>query len=139
MAYFSIYCGLASIDVSQSCRGGSYKPDLVDRAGMPLGLTVDVEVRSPRNATAFETTDTDDAPASLSPGTSDVRYLLEANVRATQLVFQHNQRTLEAGLRMADTLREGIQTLADTQAWLDRGLARPAAARAGSDALRGFA
>jgi hypothetical protein len=48
-----------------------------------------------------------------------VRFLLEANVRSTQLAFQHNQRTLEAGLRMADTLREGIQSLAETQAdWI---------------------
>lgn len=32
---------------------------------------------------------------------------------------QRNQRTLEAGLRMADTLREGIQSLAETQAdWI---------------------
>ena len=44
-----------------------------------------------------------------------MRYVLEANVRSTQLAFQHNQRTLEAGPRMADTLREGIQSLAETQ------------------------
>ncbi len=33
-----------------------------------------------------------------------------------QLSFQHNQRTLELGLQMADTLRAGVQVLAETQA-----------------------
>ena len=85
---------------------GSYKLDLVDRAGMPLGVTIDVEIGGLRNAAASESQDLDDGPISLSGGASDVRYVLEANVRSTQLAFQHNQRTLEAGLRMADTLRE---------------------------------
>lgn len=98
---------------------GSYKLDLVDRAGTPLGLTVDVEIGTLRNAGASESQDLEDGPVALSPGGSDVRFLLEANVRSTQLAFQHNQRTLEAGLRMADTLREGIQSLAETQAdWI---------------------
>ena len=98
---------------------GSYKLDLVDRAGMPLGVTIDVEIGALRNAAASESQDLDDGPISLSSGASDVRYVLEANVRSTQLAFQHNQRTLEAGLRMADTLREGIQSLAETQAdWI---------------------
>lgn len=95
---------------------GSYKLDLVDRAGNPLGLTIDVEISTPRNATASESLDLDDGPLGLTAGASDVRYVLEANVRSTQLAFQHNQRTLEASLRMADTLRDGIQTLAETQA-----------------------
>lgn len=98
---------------------GSYKLDLVDRAGMPLGVTIDVEIGGLRNAAASESQDLDDGPIALSGGASDVRYVLEANVRSTQLAFQHNQRTLEAGLRMADTLREGIQSLAETQAdWI---------------------
>src|SRR5262249_17239596 len=42
-----------------------------------------------------------------------------ANVRATQMAFQHNQKTLELGLRMADSLREGVQVLAEAQAdWI---------------------
>jgi len=98
---------------------GSYKLDLVDRAGTPLGLTVDVEIGALRNAGVSESQDLEDGPVALSAGGSDVRFLLEANVRSTQLAFQHNQRTLEAGLRMADTLREGIQSLAETQAdWI---------------------
>jgi len=98
---------------------GSYKLDLVDRSGMALGLTIDVEIGTLRNAGPGESQDLDDGPVALTAGGSDVRYLLEANVRSTQLAFQHNQRTLEAGLRMADTLREGIQALAETQAdWI---------------------
>jgi hypothetical protein len=98
---------------------GAYKLDLVDRSGMPLGVTIDVEIGSLRNANAAESQDLDDGPVALTADASDVRYLLEANVRSTQLAFQHNQRTLEAGLRMADTLREGIQSLAETQAdWI---------------------
>ena len=98
---------------------GSYKLDLVDRSGMPLGATIDVEIGNLRNASPAESQDLDDGPVALTAGASDVRYLLEANVRSTQLAFQHNQRTLEAGLRMADTLREGIQSLAETQAdWI---------------------
>jgi hypothetical protein len=98
---------------------GAYKLDLVDRSGMPLGLTIDVEIGSLRNANPAESQDLDDGPVALTAGASDVRYLLEANVRSTQLAFQHNQRTLEAGLRIADTLREGIQSLAETQAdWI---------------------
>jgi hypothetical protein len=98
---------------------GSYKLDLVDRSGMPLGLTIDVEIGTLRNAGSVESQDLDDGPVALPAGASDLRYLLEANVRSTQLAFQHNQRTLEAGLRMADTLREGIQALAETQAdWI---------------------
>ena len=31
------------------------------------------------------------------------------NVRATQMAFQHNQNTLELGLRMAETLRDGVE------------------------------
>jgi hypothetical protein len=98
---------------------GSYKLDLVDRSGMALGLTIDVEIGTLRNANTGESQDLDDGPVALTSGASDVRYVLEANVRSTQLAFQHNQRTLEAGLRMADTLREGIQSLAETQAdWI---------------------
>jgi hypothetical protein len=98
---------------------GSYKLDLVDRSSMPLGLTIDVEIGSLRNAGPGESQDLDDGSVALTAGASDVRYLLEANVRSTQLAFQHNQRTLEAGLRVADTLREGIQALAETQAdWI---------------------
>ena len=61
---------------------GSYKLDLVDRAGMPLGLTTDVEIGSLRNATAAESQDFDDAPVALIAGASDVRYLLEANIKS---------------------------------------------------------
>src|SRR4051812_49162721 len=58
-------------------------------------------------------------PTSLPNTTSDVRLVLEANVRATQMAFIHNQRTLEIGLRMAETLRDSVQVLATSQAdWI---------------------
>ena len=49
----------------------------------------------------------------LPAGATDVRLLLEANVRAMQAAFQHNQRTLEIGLRMTDSLRDGVRVLAE--------------------------
>lgn len=50
---------------------------------------------------------------------SDVRLILEANVRATQMAFAHNERTLAIGMRAAETLREGVQALAEAQAdWI---------------------
>jgi hypothetical protein len=50
---------------------------------------------------------------------SDVRLVLEANVRATQMAFVHNERTLAIGMRMAETLREGVQTLTEAQSeWI---------------------
>jgi len=58
-------------------------------------------------------------PTTLPNTTSDVRLVLEANVRATQMAFIHNQRTLEIGLRMAETLRDSVQVLAGSQAdWI---------------------
>src|SRR3954451_24170339 len=41
---------------------GSYKLDLVDRAGAPLGVTTDVEIGTPRNASAYESQDLEDGP-----------------------------------------------------------------------------
>jgi hypothetical protein len=64
---------------------GSYKLDLVDRVGSPVGLSVDVEIGALRNASAVESMDLEDGPVALSSGTSDVRFVLEANVRSTQL------------------------------------------------------
>src|SRR3954447_4257538 len=54
---------------------GLYKLDLVDRAGMPLGVTIDVEIGALRNAGASESQDLDDGPIALSNGASDVRYV----------------------------------------------------------------
>jgi hypothetical protein len=50
---------------------------------------------------------------------SETRLVLEANVRATQLAFQHNQKTLELGLHMAETLRDSVRDMATAQAdWI---------------------
>ncbi len=107
---------------------GSYRLDLVDEDGESLGVTIPITVGMYRNAAPDDNDDDGTGPpdeklGSLSTGTgSDVRFLLEANVRSTQLAFQHNERTLTAGLRMADTLREGVQALAETQAEMIKAL-----------------
>lgn len=49
---------------------GSYELDLVDRAGTPLGLTVDVEIGTLRNAGVSESQDLEDGPVALSAGGS---------------------------------------------------------------------
>jgi hypothetical protein len=57
-----------------------------------------------RNANPAESQDLDDGP--VADRRRERRAVpTQANVRSTQLAFQHSQRTLEAGLRMADTLR----------------------------------
>lgn len=99
---------------------GTYRLDLVDAKGAPLEFTTQIHVGGGlRNADVSESLDDADNenPAARLPSTaSDVRLVLEANVRSTQLAFQHNERTLTASLRMADTLREGVQALAEAQA-----------------------
>lgn len=101
---------------------GTYRLDLVDAKGAPLEFTTQIHVGGGlRNADADASESPDDADndnisARLPSTASDVRLVLEANVRSTQLAFQHNERTLTASLRMADTLREGIQALAEAQA-----------------------
>jgi uncharacterized membrane protein YgcG len=53
-------------------------------------------------------------PTALPSTTNEVRLVLEANVRATQMAFIHNQRTLET-----ETLRDSVQVLASSQAdWI---------------------
>lgn len=45
---------------------GSYKLDLVDRTSTPLGLTVDAEIGTLRNAGTSESDDLDDGPLALA-------------------------------------------------------------------------
>jgi hypothetical protein len=96
--------------------GGSYRLDPVNDANEVLKLNgPPITVGEPEPANTNEVVE-DVALAMLPAATSDTRFVLEANVRAMQLAFQHNQRTLELGLQMADTLRAGVQVLAETQA-----------------------
>src|SRR5690606_27419966 len=108
-------------DLEAMFGAGTYRLDLYDAEGQPLDLTVTVPLgeRAPANANQPA-----EEAAVLSPvlaaHASDVRLVLEANVRATQLAFAHNERTLTASLRMADTLRDGIRDLASAQAsWIN--------------------
>lgn len=104
---------------------GNYLLDAVDKNGEPLGVTIAVSIGMPRNAQAIEPEHDEGGgapvvvPTTLPNTTNDVRLVLEANVRATQMAFIHNQRTLETGLRMAETLRDSVQVLATSQAdWI---------------------
>jgi hypothetical protein len=129
-------------DVEDVLAPGSYLLDAVDKDGEPLGVTIAVSIGMPRNGGAEpiepESENVASAPlvvpTTLPNTTSDVRLVLEANVRATQMAFIHNQRTLETGLRMAETLRDSVQVLASSQAdWIKsvssaRGFFRNAAA-----------
>lgn len=110
-------------DVEDILSPGNYLLDVVDKAGEPLEVTIGISLGMPRNAESVEPDNENNAPAvvptTLPSTTSDVRLVLEANVRATQMAFIHNQRTLELGLRMAETLRDSVQVLASAQAdWI---------------------
>lgn len=108
-------------DLEAMFGAGTYRLDLYDAAGEPLDLTVTVPLGEPEPANVKEPADDAAAIAPALPANaSDVRLVLEANVRATQLAFAHNERTLTASLRMADTLRDGIRDLASAQAtWIN--------------------
>jgi hypothetical protein len=110
-------------DVEDILPPGNYLLDVVDKSGEPLGVTVGLSTGMMRNAESVEPDNENNAPSvvptTLPNTTSDVRLVLEANVRATQMAFIHNQRTLEIGLRMAETLRDSVQVLAGSQAdWI---------------------
>ncbi len=98
---------------------GTYRLDLCDAAGEPLDVTVTVAVGEPEPTHVGRAVE-DGAPSPMLPANaSDVRLVLEANVRAAQMAFQHNERTLAVSLRMAETLRDGIRDLANAQAsWI---------------------
>lgn len=109
------------VDLEAMFGSGTYRLDLCDAAGEPLDVTATVALGDIEptvhadNAAAAELA----VLAPLSASASDVRLVLEANVRATQLAFSHNERTLTASLRMADTLRDGLRDLANAQAsWI---------------------
>ena len=109
-------------DVEDILPPGTYRLDLVDPRGDALGVTVPITIGT-RNAEPDDDEAPSDnqtrAPMLLPQTTNETRLVLEANVRAMQLAFQHNQRTLELGLRTAETLRDGVHVLADAQAdWI---------------------
>ena len=126
-------------DAEEILTPGTYRLDLVDAKGELLEVTVPITIGALRNANEASRPEPDDEHATeavstrLPASSSEVRLVLEANIRATQLAFQHNERTLTASLRMADTLREGVHVLAESQAdWIkavasSRGFLRNAA------------
>lgn len=80
-------------DVEDILSPGNYLLDAVDKNGDPLGVTIAVSIGMPRNAEAIEP-DNDNidsapvvVPTALPNTTNEVRLVLEANVRATQMAF----------------------------------------------------
>ena len=119
--------GYTIADLEDILTPGVYRLDIVDAKGEPLDFTVAIELGQYRNAGGPIEIDEPEASANIQPmlpaTASDTRFVLEANVRATQMAFQHNAKTLELGFRMAETLRDGVKVLAEAQAdWL-KGLA----------------
>jgi hypothetical protein len=112
----------AATDLEDILPPGSYRLDLVDPRGEHLGPTIPITIGQLHDDGGGDDEaegEEEAAPAmamTLPPSTSDTRLVLEANIRATQMAFQHNQRTLELGLRMAETLRSGVQVLVEAQA-----------------------
>ena len=126
------------VDAEEILPPGTYRLDLTDSRGELLETTVAISIGSPRNASEGGRDEDDEKHAEtvstkLPVTSSDVRLVLEANIKATQLAFQHNERTLATSLRMAETLRDGVHVLAESQAdWIksvasSRGFLRNAA------------
>lgn len=113
-------------DVEAMLGAGAYRLDLINEEGSPLGVTVpvaigvDAEAAEPSRPQAPRV---DEPLVSLPATGTDLRMLLEANVRAMQLSFQHNERSLETSLRVVDSLRDGVKVLADAQAQWVKALA----------------
>lgn len=112
-------------DVEDIVPPGNYLLDAVDKAGEPLGLTIGLSLGMSRSAEPIEP-DHDDAPTLVAPAPpstmSELQLVLEASARTTQMALAHSQRALEAGLRIAETLRDSVQALASSQAELIRSI-----------------
>ena len=128
----------ATIDDVEAMLGpGTYRLDLVDDNGAPLGVTVPATIGVPDDGdSARREPPRVDEPAppliQLPTSGTDLRLLLEANVRAMQLAFHHNERTLDTSLRVVDSLRDGVRVLADAQAQWIKSLATSQTIRNGS-------
>ena len=109
------------VDVEDILAPAAYLLDLVDHKGLALGVTVEIAIGQLRNGDDGDDGEpSEPAIATGLPTTgSETRLVLEANVRATQMAFLHNQKTLELGLRMAESLRDGVRVMAESQAdWI---------------------
>lgn len=105
-------------DLEAMFGSGTYRLDLCDAAGELLDVTATISLGESEAQAEPANVELAQHPP-LPVSASDVRLVLEANVRATQLAFSHNERTLTASLRMADTLRDGLRDLANAQAsWI---------------------
>lgn len=113
---------MTEADLEDMLGPATYRLDLCDQNGSALGVTIPItigEETAPDEANEAEGALVSAPTAPLPSTTSEVRLLLEANLRAMNASFQHNERTLTASLRMADTLRDGVRVLAEAQSeWI---------------------
>lgn len=112
--------GYTVVDLEDILAPGAYRLDVVDQRGEALGITIPIAIGQLRNAEGDEDEGASVAVPTTLPSTSnETRLVLEANVRATQMAFLHNQKTLELGLKMAESLRDGVRVMAESQAdWI---------------------
>lgn len=116
-------------DLEEILAPATYQLVLINQRGEPLEPKVQTTITIGQIEDEGDGEDSEDAierapmmMAALPPSTTDTRLVLEANIRATQMAYQHNQRTLELGLQMADTLRQGVQVLVEAQAEVMRSM-----------------
>lgn len=109
-------------DLEEILAPGTYRLDLVDAGGSFLEVTVTISLGDLRNAASPARNDSDEEAShvpSLPAHANELRFIVEANVRAMQMAFAHNERMLASSLRVVDTLRDGVQALATAQAdWI---------------------
>ena len=113
------------VDLENVLAPAEYLLDLVDAGGKSVGGNVEVSIGRivpEREDDELDGTDEPTAEPSV-PATAalvtQMRLVLDANVRATQLAFQHNEKTAELGLRSAEALRDAVRSMADSQAdWI---------------------
>lgn len=116
---------MTAADLEDILGPGTYRLDLCEQAGNSLNVTVRIAIGEHADPDdEDEDRDAEDvyaaAPLAPLPSTNnEMRLVLEANIRAMSASFQHNERTLAVGMRMAETLRDGVRVLADAQAeWI---------------------
>ena len=109
------------VDLEDVLAPAHYLLDLVGPKGEALGITIAVAIGQlvGSDDDAGDENAAPVVPTLLPTAGSETRLVLEANVRATQLAFQHNQKTLEVALHVAESLRDSVRDMATAQAdWI---------------------
>ena len=92
--------GYTIADLEDILAPGVYRLDIVDAKGEPLDFTVAIELGQYRNAGApieIDEPEVSGVQPMLPATVSDTRFVLEANVRATQMAFNTTRRRWSSG------------------------------------------